>query len=83
MNFSARYFLTRALLAAQSLDEVHEILTDKGVGAANGCSVNLTFLEQPGERIFYNIELAPGEEAASLISTVPISRNDHMIHCNT
>lgn len=40
-----RTFLTRALLGAQTLDQVLQILTDEGEGAADGCAVNLTFLK--------------------------------------
>ena len=40
-----RTFLTRALLRAQSFEEIHMILEDDGDGAADGCAVNFTFLQ--------------------------------------
>lgn len=42
---SARHFITRALLSALNFEKAQEILRDTGVGAADGCSINMTFLK--------------------------------------
>ncbi|KAJ6638955.1 hypothetical protein Bhyg_11693, partial [Pseudolycoriella hygida] len=39
-----RHFITRALLGAENFAQAQIILRDSGVGAGNGCSVNMTFL---------------------------------------
>lgn len=41
----ARHFLTRALLSAENFEQALNILKDGGVGAADGCSINMTFLK--------------------------------------
>lgn len=41
----ARHFITRALLAAENFVQAQTILRDTGVGAADGCSINMTFLK--------------------------------------
>lgn len=41
----ARHFITRALLSAQTFEQAQRILSDTGVGAADGCSINMTFLK--------------------------------------
>ena len=43
---SAPYFLTRALLAASTFEEAQQILSDEGVGAGDGFSVNMFFAKQ-------------------------------------
>lgn len=43
--FTARHFITRALLSAENFVQAQLILRDNGVGAADGCSVNMTFLK--------------------------------------
>lgn len=43
-SFLARHFITRALLGAENFSQAQTILRDNGVGAGNGCSVNMTFL---------------------------------------
>lgn len=42
---SARHFITRALLSADTFEKAQKILRDSGVGAADGCSINMTFLK--------------------------------------
>lgn len=44
-NVTARYFITRALLAARNMEQAIKILKDTGVGVGNGCSINITFLK--------------------------------------
>lgn len=41
----ARHFITRALLSAPNFEQAQKILRDTGVGAADGCSINMTFLK--------------------------------------
>ncbi|KAF2353623.1 Peptidase C45 [Trinorchestia longiramus] len=45
---TAPYFMTRALLAARTLEEAEVILRDPGVGAGDGFSVNMSFTCQVG-----------------------------------
>jgi hypothetical protein len=44
-NFTARHFITRALLSAENFVQAQQILRDTGVGAADGCSINMTFIK--------------------------------------
>ena len=43
--FAARHFITRALLSVENFYQAQQILRDSGVGAADGCSINMTFLK--------------------------------------
>lgn len=79
---SARHFLTRALLAAENFEQVKKILRNEGTGAADGCSINLTFLKDDNERIFYNIEIAPGDDNETRMDILPIPRSGYKLHCN-
>jgi hypothetical protein len=45
---TARHFITRALLTAENFAQAQQILRDNGVGAADGCSINMTFLKWVG-----------------------------------
>lgn len=42
---TARHFITRALLSAENFVQAQQILRDTGVGAADGCSINMTFIK--------------------------------------
>ncbi|KAF5282237.1 hypothetical protein FQA39_LY17657 [Lamprigera yunnana] len=78
-----RHFLTRALLSATKYDEGIQILKDSGCGAGDGCSINLTFLNEPNERVFYNIEMGPAIN--DNISELNITAGHHgvnLIHAN-
>lgn len=44
-DYLARHFITRALLSAPNFEQAQKILRDNGVGAADGCSINMTFLK--------------------------------------
>ncbi|CRK99553.1 CLUMA_CG012870, isoform A [Clunio marinus] len=79
-----RHFITRALLAAENYDEAIKILKDFGVGAADGCSLNLTFLNGFDERKFYNIELGPALPSSdeSLLDIQAFGTGECSIHCN-
>ncbi|KOC61454.1 Acyl-coenzyme A:6-aminopenicillanic-acid-acyltransferase 40 kDa form [Habropoda laboriosa] len=79
-----RYFLTRALLAAENYVQAQQILRNQGYGAAEGFSVNMTFLTQQGDRMFHNAEIGPceNEDAQSQISILTISPGENTVHCN-
>lgn len=78
-----RYFLTRALLSAENFEQAEQILRDSGCGAANGCSVNMTFLNQEGDRLFHNVEMGPSdkcdESQLNILTTTP---GQNIFHCN-
>lgn len=79
-----RYFITRALLAAENFDQAVKVLRDSGSGAADGCSINMTFLRQEGDRLFHNAELAPAEPGTdeSVLNVLTASPGENIIHCN-
>jgi hypothetical protein len=84
LSISARHFITRALLSAENFVEVQQILTDAGSGTGDGCSVNMTFLDQEGDRLFHNIEVAPTEcENESQLNVLTASPGEHILHCNS
>lgn len=82
--YIARHFITRALLAAESYDQAIEIIRDTGVGAADGCSINLTMLNKYDERKFYNIEMGPALPTVdeSQIDVRIYEAGESSIHCN-
>ncbi|XP_077302142.1 C45 family peptidase tan [Arctopsyche grandis] len=79
-----RTFLTRALLSAENQVMVEQILSDDGSGSADGCSVNMTFLGQEGDRLFSNIEMGPATESQnrSQLNVFTASPGEYIIHCN-
>jgi hypothetical protein len=62
--FLAREFITRALLASKAnLTEIVDVLTNKGIGTADGFNVNFAFLDVPVKsRVFYTAEVTPKAE---------------------
>ncbi|XP_055304139.1 beta-alanyl-dopamine/carcinine hydrolase [Sitodiplosis mosellana] len=79
-----RHFITRALLSVPNFEQAQKILRDTGVGAADGCSINMTFLKQEGDRLFHNIEMgpaAPGENQSQL-NVLTISSGESIVHAN-
>ncbi|XP_023176311.2 uncharacterized protein LOC111603084 [Drosophila hydei] len=78
-----RHFLTRALLATSNVDDAFRVLTDAGVGAADACSINLSFLADP-RQMFYNIEMAPNPDKKneSHLSIKEIPQGGHNYHTN-
>ncbi|XP_037937663.1 uncharacterized protein LOC119671184 [Teleopsis dalmanni] len=78
-----RHFITRALLSAQNSEQAFNIIRDKGVGAGDGCSINMTLLNE-NPKICYNIEMAPslGDFKESLIDIKKISIGEHNYHAN-
>lgn len=82
--YSARHFITRALLTARNYDEAMEILKDEGVGLADGCSINMKFISAKTHTNFFNIELGPDEngEKKSKMEVLEAVGIGSMIHCN-
>lgn len=71
-------------MSAKNYDEAIEILKDSGVGAADGCSINLTFLNDFDERKFYNIEMGPAlpTEKESQLNILTVGTGESSLHCN-
>lgn len=81
--FTARHFITRALLTAENFEQAQKIIRDKGCGAGNGCSFNMTFLNQEGDRLFHNAEMAPAYvDNESGLNILTVSPGEHTVHCN-
>jgi len=59
--FLAREFITRALLSSNTdLQNIVEVLTNEGVGTADGFTVNLGNLNVPKEsRVLHTVEVTP------------------------
>ncbi|XP_033245965.1 uncharacterized protein LOC117187423 [Drosophila miranda] len=78
-----RHFLTRALLATSNVDDAFRVLKDAGVGAADACSINFTFLADP-RQMFYNVEMAPSPDRKneSLLNIKEIPLGNHNYHVN-
>ncbi|KAJ8938519.1 hypothetical protein NQ314_011462 [Rhamnusium bicolor] len=78
-----RHFLTRALLSAENFAQAQQILRDAGCGAGNGCSVNMTFLNQEGNRLFHNAEMGPADKCdESQLNIFTASPGENIFHCN-
>lgn len=78
-----RHFLTRALLSAENLLQVEKILEDSGCGAGDACSINLTFLDQEGDRLFHNVEIGPADKTdQTQLNILTASPGEHIFHCN-
>ena len=76
--------LTRALLAAENLEQAQGILRDVGCGSAEGFSINMTFLNQEGDRLFHNAEVGPatGKATESSLCIFTGSPGEQFSHCN-
>ncbi|XP_070508633.1 beta-alanyl-dopamine/carcinine hydrolase [Chironomus tepperi] len=79
-----RHFITRALLSAENFYQAQQILRDNGVGAADGCSINMTFLKQEGDRVFHNAEMGPAidNNKESQLNILTVSPGECIMHCN-
>ncbi|CAH1112797.1 unnamed protein product [Psylliodes chrysocephalus] len=77
-----RMFITRALLGAENFVNAQEIMRDRGCGAGNGCSINMTFLNQEGDRLFHNAEMAPSDKEESQLNVFTASPGECIIHTN-
>lgn len=63
--------------------QAQQILRDSGCGAGEGVSINMTFLNQDGDRLFHNAEVGPAVSAKeSLLSILTASPGEHVFHCN-
>lgn len=80
--YLARHFITRALLSADNYTKAVQIIKDTGVGAADGCSINMTFLRQEGPRVFHNIEIGPAKNNETQIDVKTANSGEHLTHCN-
>ena len=72
------------MLSAENYDQAIKILKDCGVGAADACSINLTFVNDFDERKFYNIEMGPalGNSNESELDISTVIGGGYSIHCN-
>nr|BDT05250.1 tan protein [Gryllus bimaculatus] len=80
-----RMFLTRALLSVEHFVQAQQVLRDKGCGAAEGFSVNMTFLLQEGDRLFHNAEVGPALPSAaaeSQLNILTVSPGESFVHTN-
>lgn len=79
-----RHFITRSLLSADNFEMAHTILKDSGVGAGDGCSINMTFLNVEPQP-FYNIEMGPavGDKCESELDVREILPGEHSYHANS
>lgn len=79
-----RYFLTRALLGVENFAQVQQTLRNEDYGAAEGFSVNMTFLAQEDDRMFHNAEVGPAEVGAnrSQLSILTVHSGENTSHCN-
>ncbi|XP_058443910.1 beta-alanyl-dopamine/carcinine hydrolase [Malaya genurostris] len=77
-----RHFITRALLSSENFVQAQQILRDNGVGAADGCSINMTFLKQEGDRLFHNAEMGPSERDQSQLNILTASPGEFLVHAN-
>lgn len=80
----ARHFITRALLSAENFVQAQQILRDDGCGAGDGCSINMTFLNQEGDRLFHNAEMGPAlpDTYQSQLNILTASPGENIFHCN-
>lgn len=80
-----RHFITRSLLSAENFVQAQKILRDEGCGAGDGCSINMTFIKQDGDRMFHNAEMAPATEKIneSQLNILTISPGESIFHTNS
>lgn len=64
--------------------QAQQTLRNEGYGAAEGFSVNMTFVDQEGDRMFHNAEIGPAEEGSnqSQLSILSASPGETFAHCN-
>lgn len=85
LPFAAREFLTRALLSARAdLSEVLDVLSNDGVGTADGFNVNMAFLDVPAEsRVFQTIEVTPrADDTRSDLYVTDFPTGSNSLHTN-
>ncbi|XP_011185178.1 beta-alanyl-dopamine/carcinine hydrolase [Zeugodacus cucurbitae] len=78
-----RHFITRALLSAENYEQALAVLKDEGVGAGDGCSINMSFINEEPHK-FYNIEMAPvlADANESRLDIKEICCGGHNCHAN-
>lgn len=82
---TARNFISRALLRAKNLEEVVEIMKDKGTGISDGFSLNACFVNPNGDSApqMYNIEVCPNKKGdESKVDVFEVKPGDTYVHCN-
>lgn len=72
------------MLSAENYENALEILKDSGVGSADACSINLTFLNDFDERKFHNIEMGPAlpSKTESQLDILTFGSGESSLHCN-
>lgn len=74
--------MTRALLAARNMQEADRCLLDKGLGVANGFSVNMFWTNAAGEHQLRNIEVAPNLVGDRSLVHEQTFDEENLVHCN-
>lgn len=76
--------MTRALLGADSFELAQNIIRDEGCGVGDGCALNMTFLKEGAERVFYNIEIGPSKPDINRtqMDIMSVERGEYSVHCN-
>lgn len=78
----ASTFMTRALLAAKNMLEADRILLDKGLGVANGFSVNFFWTNAAEEHTLRNVEVAPNFDGDRSLLDEKTFDEEALLHCN-
>lgn len=74
--------MTRALLAARNMNEANRCLLDKGLGVANGFSVNMFWTNTVGEHQLRNVEVAPNLVGDKSLLHEKTFDEEMLVHCN-
>jgi len=81
----AREFITRAVLATRAdLGDILDVLTNEGVGTADGFNMNFAFLHVPNEsRVFHTVEVTPKADSdRSEVYLADFGIGSNSIHTN-
>jgi len=85
MCLIAREFITRAVLATRAdLGDILDVLTNEGVGTADGFNMNFAFLHVPTEsRVFHTVEVTPKADSdRSEVYLADFGMGSNSIHTN-
>lgn len=68
----------------ENFAQAQQTLRNEDYGAAEGFSVNMTFLAEEGDRTFHNVEVGPAEVGAnkSQVNILTINPGENTSHCN-
>ncbi|XP_073973242.1 C45 family peptidase tan [Rhodnius prolixus] len=79
-----RCFATRAMLGANSLERIEQILRYCNGGVADAMSINLALFQNDDNPLMYNVEVSPVYPAANEAgySIISIKKGEHFFHCN-